>query len=94
MEIELISEEAFWNVYRPLPAPEDSGNGGWIWDHADARKQPESNVWTVIEGDQTENLYASPGYHFVNAIGYCVTEQPWRDASREAIYSDKSGSDS
>jgi hypothetical protein len=33
-------------------------------------------VWTVVEGDETENQYLLPGFHFVNRIGYVLAEKP------------------
>jgi hypothetical protein len=33
-------------------------------------------VWSVIEGDETENLYLLPGFHSVNLIGYVLSEKP------------------
>lgn len=42
------------------------------------RNQPLSNVWTWISGDDTEHIVS--GYHFVNRLGYFITEKPWDDA--------------
>lgn len=33
-------------------------------------------VWTIVEGDETENQYLLPGFHFVNRIGYVLSEKP------------------
>lgn len=33
-------------------------------------------VWTIVEGDETENQYLLPGFHHVNRIGYVLAEQP------------------
>jgi hypothetical protein len=35
-----------------------------------------ATVWTVIEGDETENQYLLPGFHHVNRIGYVIAEKP------------------
>jgi hypothetical protein len=32
------------------------------------------NVWTLIDGD--DGTYIVSGYHFVNRIGYYITEKP------------------
>jgi hypothetical protein len=33
-------------------------------------------VWTVIEGDETENQYLFPGFHAVNRIGFIISAWP------------------
>lgn len=38
-----------------------------------------NNLWTIVEGDAGEDLYAVSGWHYVNRIGYIVTEEPWDD---------------
>lgn len=39
------------------------------------KSQPESNVWTILDGDNGQLVVAS-GFHHVNRIGYIVTEVP------------------
>ena len=33
-------------------------------------------VWTLVEGCDDDNLYITEGWHFVNRLGYFVTEVP------------------
>jgi hypothetical protein len=41
-------------------------------------KTVESNrIWTYLDGDMSSLICA--GYHFVNRIGYYITEVPWTD---------------
>jgi hypothetical protein len=41
-------------------------------------KTIESNrIWTYLDGDMSSLICA--GYHFVNRIGYYITEVPWTD---------------
>lgn len=35
-----------------------------------------ATVWSVVEGDETENLYLLPGFHRVNLVGYVIAEKP------------------
>jgi hypothetical protein len=35
----------------------------------------EAHVWSVIEGDETENLYLLPGFHAVNNVGYVLSHK-------------------
>jgi hypothetical protein len=78
-----IPEGEFWEQYKPLPRKD----GSCIWDTPDdldvLQAAPRDCVWTITEGDNGEDWYASPGWHVVNRIGYCITEEPW-DASIEA----------
>ena len=39
------------------------------------KKQPDEHVWTWIEGDGGTFIVSGP--HFVNRLGYFITEQPW-----------------
>lgn len=38
-----------------------------------------NRVWTVLEGDSGD-LFIQAGYHFVNRMGYIVTEVAWEDS--------------
>jgi hypothetical protein len=41
-------------------------------------------VWTIVEGDETENQYLLPGFHHVNRIGYVLAEQPITQAELDS----------
>jgi hypothetical protein len=88
-----ISERDFEEQFRPLPAPGDPEDEFGMWDLevVQAAGVPEQRVWTIIEGDRSRALYAMPGFHFVNRLGYVVTEQPWTDPGRDAIYCGPAG---
>lgn len=51
-------------------------------------------VWTVTEGEDIDesgfnvdgSWYASPGIHFANALGYLVTDTPWRSDTPDAVW--------
>ena len=46
--------------------------------------EPDSkHLWTITEGGNS--LYALTGAHFVNRIGYIVTEEAW-DEDTEAVW--------
>ena len=50
------------------------------------RKQNSENhkkVWTILEADG--ETYISAGYHFVNRIGYLITEQEWENEFEEYL---------
>ena len=40
-------------------------------------KENIKKVWTILESN--DNLYYSTGYHFVNRLGYLITEEEWTE---------------
>lgn len=46
----------------------------------------ENHIWAITEGDECESLFANPGAHLVNVIGYVVTEEPWESEDLVAVY--------
>lgn len=65
------------------------------------KRTKERYIWTVIDFDLTDSavdrrLYPGedgdncwvivPGYHYVNRIGYMITEVPWESEDIEVIY--------
>lgn len=45
------------------------------------QKTPKK-VWTVIDGDDDE-LHIVAGFHFVNRMGYIITEKEWETGEEE-----------
>lgn len=87
---ELIGESAFEATYKPL---ELAGEGDQMvqtyrvaQDAAHLRSLTEQHIWAIIEDSETGNLYASPGYHLVNVVGFIVTEHPWESSNLEAVW--------
>ena len=80
----MLTEEEFEKKYDPLPNPKD-GNMFWSLEDINFSKTDTSKVWTLVEGDD-DTIYASPGYRFVNRIGYAVTRLPWDDLSQDAVW--------
>ena len=67
----ILSETEFDAIYLPQPAADENS----IWEFAEAKTQTTENVWSIIEID--DDLFAIPGWHVVNVIGYNVTQVPW-----------------
>ena len=42
-------------------------------------------VWTYLQGDMSDLVVA--GYHYVNRLGYYITEIPWEDEDDYALLS-------
>jgi len=80
--------EAWCNTYKPIvnhldpDASFDDGNGGIMFEtygaeevyvRRTARVDPQ-RVWTYVDGDG--GTFIVSGMHFVNRIGYFITELP------------------
>ena len=55
--------------------------GNWMYETYDAeyefvRRVPNKHVWTVLDGPGS-SCYVVAGWHYVNRLGYIVTELPW-----------------
>ena len=76
----------FHQTFKTIDAP--SGEPLWSWQELKDAGISTWVVWTIVEtGDpEDENWYAVPGYHVVNKIDYCVTENPWPHENIEAVY--------
>ena len=42
------------------------------------KAQPNKRIWTIVDGDD-DDLLIIAGYHFVNRLGYLVTNEEWSD---------------
>lgn len=79
-----LDEDRFWDHFRPIKNHLD-GNASWngcmfetygeelSYVHSVNAESPR-RVWTILECD--ESLVVASGYHFVNRIGYLITEKP------------------
>lgn len=79
-----ISEEDFWNEYKPIPMEDEQ----FIIDHDEAVQHPRDMVWSIVEsGDpEDERLFALPGFRVANVIGYILTEKFWESELLEAVF--------
>lgn len=86
---EFISEEEFSAVWGAHAKP-----NGDLYFHDEVVPIPVENVWTISENEALgesgfnldNNWYASPGLHYVNALGYVITDRPWNDETKDAIW--------
>lgn len=72
-----LTEDEFETQYRPMYTGPDNNA---VYDDIEILRKmmgyvPIERVWTIV--DTEGDLYALPGYHRVNRIGYVVTEVPW-----------------
>jgi hypothetical protein len=51
------------------------------------QEQCEKNikkVWTIVDGDEDDRMYAIPGFHYVNRFLYFISNEEWEN--EEEIY--------
>lgn len=78
-----MTYEQWLDTYNPIQnhieddAPFDGAMFETYGEELDfVRSQNRANIWTLVDGDGGK-IYVSNGYHFVNRIGYFVTEIPF-----------------
>lgn len=88
---EIRGWEAFEKKYKPIKnhlASDDTYIFETYGDEVDyVILQDNKNVWTWVDGDMSSLLVA--GYHYVNRIGYHVTEIPWTDENEYVVLSEE-----
>jgi hypothetical protein len=78
----MLHEDAFYEYFKPYRHPDACHD---IWgglgletfgkDLDTVRKLDHTYVWTVLDGDSSNDQWISPGFHFVNRICYLVSEK-------------------
>jgi len=79
----MISEDDFEELFRPIYHGAD--HNAVLDEPPGDVMAPLEHVWTVVDGDDGD-MYAIPGYHIVNKVGYVITENPWHDETEEAVW--------
>ncbi|MDP9903149.1 hypothetical protein [Arthrobacter bambusae] len=77
-----LSEDEFDSRFTVVPDPV---TGDTIRSSDQGLDRDSRNLWTIVEGDDGNNLYAVSGWHYVNRIGYILTEEAWEEES-EAVW--------
>lgn len=80
-----LSYDEWRDAYRPVrntlrtDAPSDGCMFETFGPELDAvRAADPACVWTLVSSDGDDGLYLLSGFHFVNRLGYLVTERPWQ----------------
>ena len=70
-----LTETEFEVMFHPRMNDEN------YWEFDEVKDMDYRVVWTVVEtGDpDNESLYALPGFHIVNRLGYLVSDVAWDD---------------
>lgn len=84
----LISEDDFDNVWGATTMP-----NGELWSVGALQSIPANRIWTVYEngsidedGNSNNDWYATPGIVHSIALGILVTQMPWDERTRDAIW--------
>lgn len=80
-----INDNDFYEQFKPVKNHIDT-NASWDGCMFETygeelefvKAQPEKKIWTVMDSDNGEMMVGS-GFHFVNRLGYLITEEPWDD---------------
>lgn len=89
-----LDEDAFIERFRPVPndfdidGGFDLGEGGCLFaatgkELRHVLAQDPRAVWTLVEADDL--LYIESGIHFVNRLGYLVTEVPCEEGTAYTV---------
>ena len=81
--IKLITFDEFVNMFDPILNKEEGPYGGFLFetygeDLALVKKYNEDCCWTLVDCDNEES-YIIPGFHFVNRVGYFITNIPYKN---------------
>jgi hypothetical protein len=85
-------------LLKELQAKEDTGStlpddiapfGGCMYETFGeeleyVKAQPNKRIWTIVDTDG-DDLIILAGFHFVNRLGYLITNEEWSDANEEYI---------
>lgn len=82
MSEQRLDEDQWERHYRPIANHLDTNApyNGWMFEtfgeeELFIRSYDPTHVWTYLDGDG--GLYIVAGRHFVNRLGYFITENPW-----------------
>lgn len=75
-----LTEEEFDQQFTPVP----DAAGDLVRPSADDLDRTSNKLWTIVQDDD-DGLYALSGWHYVNRVGFLLTEESWTEAI-EAIW--------
>lgn len=75
-----LSEDEFDEQFTVIP----DARGDTIRPSADGIDADSKHLWTIVDADGS--LYAVSGWHFVNRVGYILTEEAWEEESEAVWY--------
>ena len=77
-----ITEPEWFKRYKPILSEPSKDRYVWYADGADwefIKNQPANRIWTLMDSDDSDEMYIVNGLHWVNRVGHYVTEEPFED---------------
>jgi hypothetical protein len=81
-----LTEDEFDEQFTVIP----DARGETVRPTTDSIDTDPKHLWTIVDADGS--LYAVSGWHFVNRIGYILTEEAWTEET-EAVWCEFSDDD-
>ena len=81
-----LSEDEFDQQFTVVP----DAQGDAVRPDSNGIQDDSRHLWTIVEGEGS--LYALSGLHYVNRIGYILTEEAWGQET-EALWYEASDDD-
>lgn len=75
-----LTEDEFDAMFTPVP----DENGEEVRPFDTGLDRESRHLWTVVDADGA--LYVATGWHFVNRVGYLITEEPWTEDIVDAVW--------
>jgi hypothetical protein len=85
--------DVFLNKYKPIEHYKE--NGFYMYEtygkeyeivQKHIKNYGENYIWTLIDGSSSK-MYAIPGWHFINRLGYLLTTIPFKEGeTRDYLY--------
>jgi hypothetical protein len=75
-----LTEDEFDEQFTVIP----DDQGETIRPTADGIDTESKHLWTIVDAEGS--LYAVSGWHFVNRIGYILTEEAWTEETEAVWY--------
>jgi len=92
-EIKTITEDQFYEKFNPVKnhLDDNASFDGCMFETYDEEvdfvfelAKKEKRVWTIIEGENDSMFYVT-GFHYVNRIGFLVTEEEYTEETEVII---------
>lgn len=77
-----ITEPEWFEKYRPVASEPSEFRYVWYADGDEeeyVKDRPANKIWTLMDSDDSDDLYIVNGFHMVNRVGHYITEEPFED---------------
>lgn len=75
IEVPYRTRAGSWRLFEKRYDPKIKPDDSMLFEWDDVKDLDEEYVWTVVEAEG--KMYAMPGFHMVNRMGYVIGQKPW-----------------